>query len=85
MDLIRFPDGTQVPAPGQGTWMMAEQSARRTDELAALRAGVELGLTLIDTAEMYADGESERLVGEAIRGLREQVFLEAIQIGNYTK
>ena len=75
MNLIHFPDGTQVPALGQGTWMMAEQPARRADELAALRAGVELGLTLIDTAEMYADGESERLVGEAIRGLREQVFL----------
>ena len=55
--------------------MMAEQPARRANELAALRAGVELGLTLIDTAEMYADGGSERLVGEAIRGLREQVFL----------
>ena len=75
MNLIRFPDGTQVPVLGQGTWMMAEQPARRADELAALRAGIELGLTLIDTAEMYADGESERLVGEAIRGLREQVFL----------
>lgn len=75
MNLIRFPDGTQVPALGQGTWMMAEQPARRADELAALRAGIELGLTLIDTAEMYADGESERLVGEATRGLREQVFL----------
>ena len=75
MNSIRFPDGTQVPVLGQGTWMMAEQPARRADELAALRAGVELGLTLIDTAEMYADGESERLVGEAIRGLREQVFL----------
>jgi len=75
MNTIRFPDGTQVPALGQGTWMMAERPAQRADELAALRAGVELGLTLIDTAEMYADGESERLVGEAIRGLREQVFL----------
>ncbi|MBC7398066.1 MAG: aldo/keto reductase [Bdellovibrionales bacterium] len=75
MNLIRFPDGTQVPALGQGTWMMAEKPARRADELAALREGVELGLTLIDTAEMYADGESERLVGEAIRGLREKVFL----------
>ena len=75
MNSIRFPDGTQVPALGQGTWMMAEQPAQRADELAALRAGVELGLTLIDTAEMYADGESERLVGEALRGLREQVFL----------
>jgi diketogulonate reductase-like aldo/keto reductase len=75
MNSIRFPDGTQVPALGQGTWMMAEQPAKRADELAALRAGIELGLTLIDTAEMYADGESERLVGEALRGLREQVFL----------
>jgi diketogulonate reductase-like aldo/keto reductase len=75
MNSIRFPDGTQVPALGQGTWMMAEQPAQRADELAALRAGIELGLTLIDTAEMYADGESERLVGEALRGIREQVFL----------
>ena len=55
--------------------MMAERPDQRADELAALRAGVELGLSLIDTAEIYADGESERLVGEAIRGLREQVFL----------
>jgi len=55
--------------------MMAERPAQRANELAALRAGVELGLTLIDTAEMYADGESERLVGEALRGLRDQVFL----------
>ena len=75
MNSIRFPDGTQVPALGQGTWMMAEQPAQRAEELAALRAGIEFGLTLIDTAEMYADGESERLVGEALRGLREQVFL----------
>lgn len=75
MNFIDFPDGTRVPALGQGTWMMAERPAQRAAELAALRAGVELGLTLIDTAEMYADGESERLVGEALRGLREQVFL----------
>jgi diketogulonate reductase-like aldo/keto reductase len=75
MNSIRFPDGTQVPALGQGTWMMGERTNQRADELAALRTGIELGLTLIDTAEMYADGESERLVGEAIHGLREQVFL----------
>lgn len=54
---------------------MAEKPAQRAAEIAALRAGVELGLTLIDTAEMYADGQAEQLVGEAIRGLREQVFL----------
>lgn len=75
MNSVHFSDGTQVPALGQGTWMMAERPAQRAQEIAALRAGVELGLTLIDTAEMYADGESERLVGEALRGLREQVFL----------
>jgi diketogulonate reductase-like aldo/keto reductase len=75
MNRIHFPDGTQVPALGQGTWLMAEKPAQRADELAALRAGIELGLTLIDTAEMYADGQAEQLVGEAIGGLREQVFL----------
>ncbi|ODU81788.1 MAG: aldo/keto reductase [Novosphingobium sp. SCN 63-17] len=66
MKTIRFPDGTAVPALGQGTWMMAENPARRNDEIAALREGVELGMTLIDTAEMY---------GEAIAGLRDKVFL----------
>lgn len=75
MRSITFPDGTAVPALGQGTWMMAEQAARRADEIAALRAGVDLGMTLIDTAEMYADGEAERLVGEALAGIRDHVFL----------
>ncbi|WP_188660956.1 aldo/keto reductase [Sphingomonas metalli] len=75
MKTIRFPDGTTVPALGQGTWMMAEDPSRRRQEIAALREGVELGLTVIDTAEMYADGESERLVGEAIAGMRDRVFL----------
>jgi diketogulonate reductase-like aldo/keto reductase len=75
MKMIRFPDGATVPALGQGSWMMAEQPSRRADEIAALRAGIDLGLTLIDTAEMYADGESERLVGEAIAGRRDAVFL----------
>jgi diketogulonate reductase-like aldo/keto reductase len=75
MNHIHFADGTQVPALGQGTWLMAEKPAQRAAEIAALRAGIELGLTLIDTAEMYADGQAEQLVGEAIRGLREQVFL----------
>jgi diketogulonate reductase-like aldo/keto reductase len=75
MKLIRLHDGTNVPALGQGTWKMAERSDRRANEIAALRAGIDLGLTLIDTAEMYADGEAERLVGEAITGLRDRVFL----------
>jgi diketogulonate reductase-like aldo/keto reductase len=75
MKTIALPDGTTVPALGQGTWMMAEDAGRRADEIAALRAGIDLGMTLIDTAEMYADGESERLVGEAITGRRDDVFL----------
>lgn len=75
MKTIRLPDGTTVPALGQGTWMMAEDRRVRSEEIAALRGGIDLGLTLIDTAEMYADGESERLVGEAIQGKRDQVFL----------
>ena len=75
MQQIRFPDGTSVPALGQGTWQMGEDPTKRADELAALQASIDLGLTLLDTAEMYADGESERLVNEAIRGRRAQVFL----------
>lgn len=75
MKTICLPDGTSVPALGQGTWMMAERSAARGAEIAALRAGIDHGLTLIDTAEMYADGEAERLVGEAIAGRRGAVFL----------
>lgn len=75
MNSICFPDGAEVPALGLGTWMMAEQPERRVDEIAALRAGIDLGMTLIDTAEMYADGASEELVGEAIAGRRDDVFL----------
>ena len=75
MKTVRLPDGTDVPALGQGTWMMAEDPQRRGDEIAALRVGIDLGMTLIDTAEMYADGESERLVGEAVAGRRDEVFL----------
>jgi diketogulonate reductase-like aldo/keto reductase len=75
MKTIQFPDGTAVPALGQGTWMMGEEAVRRADEIAALQAGLDLGLTLIDTAEMYADGEAERVVGEAIAHRRDEVFL----------
>jgi diketogulonate reductase-like aldo/keto reductase len=67
--------GEIIPALGQGTWHMAEDPRRRSDEIAALRAGIDLGMSLIDTAEMYADGDAEVLVGEAIKGRREQVFL----------
>jgi len=60
---------------GQGTWKMGERAERRSDEIAALRAGVELGLTLIDTAEMYGDGAAETLICEAVGSLRDQLFL----------
>lgn len=75
MKRVTLPDGTLVPALGQGTWMMAEQPAMRRDEIAALQAGIEHGMTLIDTAEMYGDGASEELVGEAIAGRRDGLFL----------
>jgi len=72
---VQFPDGATVPALGQGTWRMGEQAARSRDEVAALRLGIELGMTLIDTAEMYGEGGSEQVVGRAIAALREKVFL----------
>jgi diketogulonate reductase-like aldo/keto reductase len=75
MKQVVLKTGESVPALGQGTWMMGEDRARRKDELAALRHGIELGMTLIDTAEMYGDGASEELVGEAIAGRRDQIFL----------
>jgi diketogulonate reductase-like aldo/keto reductase len=55
--------------------MMGETPAQRAGEIAALRAGIDAGLTLLDTAEMYCEGEAERLVGEAIAGRRDEVFL----------
>ena len=73
--LAIFPDGRTVPALGVGTWKMGENAAKATDEIRSLRAGIDLGMTLIDTAEMYGSGGSERIVGEAISGRREKVFL----------
>jgi diketogulonate reductase-like aldo/keto reductase len=70
-----LPSGERIPVLGLGTWRMAEQRRRRSDEIAALRLGVDLGMTLIDTAELYADGASEELVAEAIAGRRDEVFL----------
>lgn len=65
----------KVSQLGQGTWNMGDSPGKRGKEIAALRRGMELGLQVIDTAEMYGDGRSETLVGEAIRSIREQVFL----------
>jgi diketogulonate reductase-like aldo/keto reductase len=70
-----LPSGEHIPMLGQGTWHMAENPLNRTNEINALRLGIDLGMTLIDTAEMYADGGAERLVGEAIKGRRDEVFL----------
>lgn len=67
--------GVQVPVIGQGTWRMGEDRSAHTREVAALRTGIELGMTLIDTAEMYAEGGAETVVGEAIARIRDQVFL----------
>jgi diketogulonate reductase-like aldo/keto reductase len=67
--------GATVPALGLGTWHMGEDAAKAAKEVAALRAGLDLGLTIIDTAEMYAEGGAEEIVGEAIDGRRDDVFL----------
>lgn len=75
MRTITLPDGRSLPVLGQGTWRMGEKSALRDKEIAALRHGLDLGLTLIDTAEMYGEGEAEKIVSEAIKGRRDEVFL----------
>jgi diketogulonate reductase-like aldo/keto reductase len=75
MTSVRFPDGAPVPALGQGTWHMGERGGDRRREADALRLGLDLGLTLIDTAEMYAEGGAEEVVAEAIAGRRDQAFL----------
>jgi diketogulonate reductase-like aldo/keto reductase len=68
-------DGYGMPVLGQGTWMMGDHAERRAAEVAALRLGLDLGLTLIDTAEMYAGGGAEEIVAEAIAGRRDEVFV----------
>ncbi|MGQ4275339.1 aldo/keto reductase [Terrihabitans sp. B22-R8] len=72
---VVLPGGEKVPALGQGTWFMGERSDRQADEVAAIRLGIELGMTLVDTAEMYGDGGAELMLGEALDGLRDDVFL----------
>jgi len=75
MRMTTLPSGEMVPVLGQGTWRMGETPRRRAQEIAALRLGISLGMNLIDTAEMYGDGASEKLIGEAIAGRRDEVFL----------
>src|ERR1700754_3757310 len=71
----KLPSGDVLPILGQGTWHLAETPGRRKDEVAALRTGLDLGMTLVDTAEMYGDGAAEELIGEAIEGRRDEGFL----------
>ena len=73
--IVTLPDGTSLPMIGQGTWRMGEKPKMKEKEIQALQYGLELGMKAIDTAEMYGNGGSERVVGEAIKGRREEVFL----------
>lgn len=75
MKTVRLSSGEAVSALGQGTWYMGESRAMRQGEVAALQLGLDLGLTLIDTAEMYAEGGAEEVVGEALAGRRDQAFI----------
>jgi diketogulonate reductase-like aldo/keto reductase len=75
MKALLLPSGNRIPVLGQGTWNMGEDPSARRDEVTALRLGLDLGMTLIDTAEMYGEGGAEEVVGEAIAGRRGEVFL----------
>jgi diketogulonate reductase-like aldo/keto reductase len=72
---VRTRAGAQIPALGLGTWHMGERASLRRDEVNALRLGLDLGMNLIDTAEMYGDGGAEEVVAEAISGRRDEVYL----------
>jgi len=72
---VTLRDGARVPALGFGTWRMGESARRRAAEVAAVRLAVDLGMTLVDTAEMYGDGEAEAIVGDAVAGRRDEVFV----------
>jgi diketogulonate reductase-like aldo/keto reductase len=75
MKTASLPDGARVPTLGQGTWRMGENKRAHSDEVGALRLGIELGMTLIDTAEMYGEGGAEEVVADAIEGQRDRVFI----------
>src|SRR6266850_1113017 len=72
---IQLPAGQPIPVLGQGTWGMGEGKHSQGEEMLAIQLGIDLGLTLIDTAEMYGSGAAEKLIGETIRGRRKEVFL----------
>jgi len=72
---VKLPSGRSIPVLGQGTWYMGEDPSARAREVAALRLGLDLGMTLVDSAEMYGEGGAEEVVGEALQGRRDEVFL----------
>ena len=72
---VTLPSGERVPALGQGTWHMGETRRRMEEEAAAVKLGIELGMTLIDTAEMYGNGGAEEMVASAAEGLRDKLFI----------
>ena len=73
--MVTLPGGERVPALGQGTWHMGENRRRMAEEAAAVRLGIELGMTLIDTAEMYGGGGAEEMVARAAEGVRDDLFI----------
>jgi diketogulonate reductase-like aldo/keto reductase len=73
--MVTLPGGERVPALGQGTWHMGEDRRRIAEEAAAVRLGIELGMTLIDTAEMYGGGGAEEMVARAAEGVRDDLFI----------
>ena len=75
LPMVTLPGGERVPALGQGTWHMGENRRRMAEEAAAVRLGIELGMTLIDTAEMYGSGGAEEMVARAAEGLRDDLFI----------
>ncbi|WP_019449594.1 aldo/keto reductase [Cupriavidus sp. BIS7] len=75
MKQVTLPGGERVPALGMGTWNIGDHRHTRAEEIATLQLGLDLGLRLIDTAEMYGEGLSESLIGEAIKGRRDEAFL----------
>ncbi len=75
MKFVTLPSGEKLPALGQGTWYMGDKRETRAEEISTLQLGLDLGLKLIDTAEMYGEGKAEELIGEAIAGRRDQAFL----------
>ncbi len=77
MSVTSLPSGEALPVLGQGTWTMGVDARRRKEEIASLRLGIELDMTLIDTAEMYADGGAEKVAAQAIAGRRTRYFRSA--------